>query len=244
MSKNNKLIDVAKYLRRFYYRVHNFVEYRMLVNQKHILFVGGNKNPLTPMLYQNFYLNWQIGHLGLQEELAIKPNFILNQEDDLQKLVEQAKSRSTHYDAIIILEDRNGLQEMGDKFEMHNMYKSEVRRALMACHMATKILASNGMICFTIDQRSYFEQKEEQNISTGKVMKDCQIAHLCTNLGERDDLETDTLVVGALIEDDKLSDIVKYLKLWADGIKRPASGTFAHFKYSNHKKPIVYPELL
>ncbi|CAD8072288.1 unnamed protein product [Paramecium sonneborni] len=244
MSKNNKLIDVAKYLRRFFYRVQNFFEYRMLVNQKHILLVGGNNNPLTPMLYQNFYQNWQIGHLGLQDELAIKPNFQLDQEDELQKLVDQAKIRSAHYDAIIILEDRNGIQEQEDKFEMHNMYKGEMKRALIASHLATKILASNGMVCFTLDQRSYFEQKQEQNQSTGKVMKDCQIAHLCTNLGEREDLETDTLVIGALIEDDKLNDIVKYLKLWADGIKRPASGTFAHFKYSSHKRPIVYPELL
>lgn len=42
MSKNNKLIDLAKYLRRFSYRVQDFIKYRMLVNQKHILFVGGN----------------------------------------------------------------------------------------------------------------------------------------------------------------------------------------------------------
>ncbi|CAD8102039.1 unnamed protein product [Paramecium primaurelia] len=243
MSKNNKLIDVAKYLRRFYYRVQNFVEYRMLVNQKHILFVGGNQNPLTPMLYKQFYQNWQIGHLGLQSELPIQPNFLLNQEEELQKLVEQAKKHSNHYDAIIILEDNNQIQQ-GDDFEIYNIYKSEVNRALIASHLATKILASNGMLCFAVDSKSYFESKLPSPLPTAKVMKDCQIAHLCTNLGERDDLETDSLVVGALIDEDKLNDIVKYIKLWADGIKRPASGTFAHFKYSTHSTPIVYPELL
>lgn len=70
------------------------------------------------------------------------------------------------------------------------------------------------------------------------------MAHLCTNLGEREDFETDTLVLATLIEDDKLDAIVKYIKLWADGIKRPASGTFVHFKPSSHSKPIIYPELL
>ncbi|CAD8173791.1 unnamed protein product [Paramecium pentaurelia] len=234
MSKNNKLINVAKYLRRFFYKVQNFIEYRMLVNQKHILFVGGNQNPLTPMLYQQFYQNWQIGHLGLQYELPMKPNFLVNQEDDLQKLVEQAKTHSNHYDAIIILEDIN--KQMNFIFE--------VNRALIASHLATKILASNGMLCYTVDSKSYVESKLPSQQPTVKVMKDCQIAHLCTNLGQRDDLETDSLGVGALIDDNKLHDIVKYLKLWADGIKRPANETFAHFQYSTHSTPIVYPELL
>jgi hypothetical protein len=36
---------------------------------------------------------------------------------------------------------------------------------------------------------------------------------------------------------------VKYIKLWSDGLKRPASGTFVKFKYSEHKKPIIYPDI-
>ena len=82
------------------------------------------------------------------------------------------------------------------------------------------------MLCFAIDSRSYFDTKTLSVLPTAKIIKDCQLSHLCTNLGERDDLETDTLVLATLIEEDKYADIVKYIKLWADGIKRPASGTF------------------
>lgn len=45
------------------------------------------------------------------------------------------------------------------------------------------------------------------------------------NLGEREDLENDTLILALLINQEH-KEIVKYLKMWCDGIKRPASGTF------------------
>jgi hypothetical protein len=49
-------------------------------------------------------------------------------------------------------------------------------------------------------------------------------------LGERDDMENDTLTMNLLLRDDLTphwnTSIVKYIKLWSDGLKRPSSGTF------------------
>ncbi len=49
-------------------------------------------------------------------------------------------------------------------------------------------------------------------------------------LGERDHMENDTLTLMLLMKDGLSPEwnnaIMKYLKLWSDGLKRPASGTF------------------
>lgn len=37
--------------------------------------------------------------------------------------------------------------------------------------------------------------------------------------------------------------VLKYIKMWSDGIKRPASGSFIRFKYSEHSKPVIYPDI-
>ena len=73
-------------------------------------------------------------------------------------------------------------------------------------------------------------------------------------LGERDDLENDTLVLNILLQnnmeynmkyisDKMLSAVLKHIQMWSDGIKRPASGTFVRFKQSTHKKPVIYPDI-
>ncbi|CAD8073167.1 unnamed protein product [Paramecium primaurelia] len=94
MPKNNKLIDVAKYLRRFFHQDQNFQIY---------YFLEGMKTYQYPMLYQQYYQNGPIGHLGLQSELPMKTNFFINQEDDLQKFIKKPKKYSNYYEAISIL---------------------------------------------------------------------------------------------------------------------------------------------
>jgi len=61
-------------------------------------------------------------------------------------------------------------------------------------------------------------------------MRDCELMNLGMVLGERDDMENDTLTLVLLLKDgfgDNWNKaIVKYIKLWSDTLKRPASGTF------------------
>lgn len=47
MSKREqKLIDIAKRLRKVKYRLSNFYEYQVMVNYKHLLLVGDSHTPI------------------------------------------------------------------------------------------------------------------------------------------------------------------------------------------------------
>lgn len=63
-KKEKKLVDIGKHIRRISYKVQNFFKYRVMVNSKHMIIVGGYNNPLTPIIYSAFQSNWRIAHIG------------------------------------------------------------------------------------------------------------------------------------------------------------------------------------
>lgn len=104
MSRHSKkLIDLAKHARRISYRIKDFFSYKVMVNTKHVLFVGGRNNPFTNIVRQQFKDNWNIVQLGLHSPETVHK--VLDPSTPLSDLVQQAKTISTHYDAIIIIED-------------------------------------------------------------------------------------------------------------------------------------------
>lgn len=74
-----------------------------------------------------------------------------------------------------------------------------MRDALVASYLAPKILVNNGFICFAIDEKSYLNGSD---LSLPKLVRDCQLQHLSVNLGDREDLETDTLVLTTLVNEE------------------------------------------
>lgn len=69
----------------------------------------------------------------------------------------------------------------------------------MGANLATKLLTGNGFLCFTVPEDSYFERYSSP---VGQLIKDCQLQHLALNLGERDDLPDDSLILTLLRRED------------------------------------------
>ncbi|KAM3144402.1 hypothetical protein pb186bvf_003566 [Paramecium bursaria] len=204
--KQQKLIDVTKYLRRLQYKIRDFIQYRITTDKKHVLLVGGQGSQLRDKLEKTFQKNWTVKEM---------PNL-----EDATKIKEEVQNISKFFEAVIILQDDT------------NHY-DQVKRALIASRLAAQILPTNGFICYTVPETSYFENYKHP---IDRYISDCQVQHLSMIMGEREDLETDQLILTVLTNQTFEDMAIEYIKQWADGVKRPSSGTFVKFKQGEVEK--------
>ena len=53
-----------------------------MASSKHLLLVGGQNHPLTPLIYKRFSLNWRILHMGyFNNEFNWAPHKMINLND-------------------------------------------------------------------------------------------------------------------------------------------------------------------